>query len=70
MSMTSGGKGTQPFSSKMKAMGRGMAKATQQASSPQVPCNYKPGVGGKGYGGGMVRGTGGQTSGKKWVGVR
>lgn len=70
MSMTSGGKGTQPTSTKMKSVGRNVARAEAQASSPKVRMDCCTGAGSKPYGAGTVRGTGGQTSGKKWVGVR
>lgn len=70
MSDYSGGKGTQPFSTKMKAVGRGVAKAEQQAASKKVPMQGCSAGDGKPYGGGLIRGTGGQTSGKKWVGIR
>lgn len=60
-----------PFSVKEKAVGRGVAKAQQQASSKKVPMSgLNSGGGSKPYGGGIIRGTNGASSGKKWVGVR
>lgn len=58
-----------PVSVKMKAVGRNVQRAQQQAASKKVPMAQGTGGGGKAYGGGIVRGTGGQTSGKKWKGV-
>ncbi len=58
-----------PTSVKMMAVGRGVARAEAQAASKKVPMAGNSGGGSKPYGGGMVRGTGGQTSGKKWKGV-
>lgn len=58
-----------PMSVKMKAVGRGVARAEAQKSSPKVPMAQGSPGGSKPYGGGVVRGTGGQTSGKTWKGV-
>lgn len=59
-----------PFSVKEKAVGRGVAKAQQQAASKKVPMQQGYAGGSKPYGGGVIRGTNSATSGKKWVGVR
>lgn len=37
---------TVPLSAAMKAVGRNMARANQQASSPKVPANMNPGSSG------------------------
>lgn len=59
-----------PFSVKEKAVGRGMAKVAQQKAGAKVPMAQGHPGGGKPYGGGVIRGTTGASSGKKWVGVR
>ena len=68
MSMTSGGKGTQPFSTKMEAVGKGVARAEQQAASKKVPMDACKGGGSKPYGGGTPRGNGAATF--SWKGIR
>lgn len=70
MSKTSdSGKGTQPFSAKMKAVGRGVARANQQKSSATVPSHMSSGGGSKPYGGGQYRTGAAQTKAKDWKGV-
>lgn len=79
-----GGKGSPGLSTAMKNVGRGMAKANQQASSKKTPMGFSSGGAVKGepknaggntggtadsFGGGTVRGGKAQTSGKKWQGA-
>ncbi len=58
-----------PYSVKQKAVGRGVAKAQQQAASKKVPMAQGHPGGSKPYGGGVIRGTNTATSGKSWKGV-
>lgn len=85
MSKMEGGKGTQPMSTKMKEMGRGLAKAGNQKSGGKgyagggpvkedhdgdEGATYRGSPGAPDYtGGGKKRGTGAQTKSLNWKGA-